>query len=235
MAVSVTLRTSADASNAVTFGSDTGLYVPAMGIPRGGAPGWTIDNSWASPAANTTYYYALGLSTAATFSAAMGTNIWPLIVTRDTTCMSVTGWVSTAATSTTQYNALYASDATTGQPAAKIADWFKFTTTPAGLTNATVLSTQTLTAHSLYWVASYFVGTSTAAVLARGVGNGLIAQRVTGYNYMASANTQLGMSEGTASLWTSGTAPASLAAYTTQGSVTGAGVAPAFWWGLKNV
>lgn len=165
MAVSVTLRTSTDAGNLATFGTDGGLLVSSPPPPRSGQHGVTIDNSF-SAAAATDYWYTL--PTISTISATMTSNvafIFPIMFSRNCQISGGRLNVGTAGAGSNFYATSYAADTSTGLPSTKLTDLFTCSTATVAVATLSLLDTsatygRTYTAQTLYWIACWAQTTS---------------------------------------------------------------------------
>lgn len=162
MTNTITAKVSADASNAVTFGTDGGLYSTGpTSPPRGGDYATTLDNSWA--AAGQAWWYSHPGYNALSITMTSGTAfVFPVSVSRRARITAGVINVVTAGTGSTVYTSLYASEAVQGLPAAKLADLFSVAGTPAGLNapTAAIDSTTSLDPFVRYWLAVWAYTTS---------------------------------------------------------------------------
>jgi hypothetical protein len=236
MPISAVAKISTDVGNSVSAGSDGGLYFLSS-TQRGANSQYIIDNSWGTQT-GTTYWYALpsGLTPSTNTLAANTAYIFPLAVARNATIAASPLQVSVATTASAIYLSLYGSNASTGAPAAKLADLFSYSASAAAVVTPTVVTASpTLTAHTLYYAAVWAYG-GTCDVRVR---FGMPMQSV---RWSTAATAHLGsggpMSAyyDTTSTWGSLTAgPATLTpiANTAVSSISYA--PPHIWWGLTNV
>ncbi len=235
MPVTLGIKASADVGNQVSFGTDSGIYVPTPARHSGSFLS-TIDNNWGSD--STTWYYAQTMASSngagSGNGGAIGTaQLWPLMVTRTCRVTDVYYRVVSAVSVGTYYLSLYASDATLNTPGAKIVDIGSGPLTSAGHVRVQPGSTITLTAGVQYWVAAVQrTGTALANVNTRGPNFGSL--RLTGVPSYAlfTGFTVMGYTDSTFASASPATAtptaadpvnPSAPFVYT-----------PYLWWGLSN-
>ncbi len=235
MPVTLGIKASADANNQISFGTDSGIYVPTP-ARHSGAFMSTIDNNWGSD--STTWYYAQPNATSVgnntgTGSGTAGTaQLWPLMVTRTCRVTDVYVRVTTASAASTFYLTLYAADATLGTAGAKIADIGSVSMATAG--NARILpgATVTLQGGTLYWVAAVQRGGTLAQTSVRCSNFGSIRLTATpSYSYF-SGFSAFGYTDST---FTSGSPATATVTAPDPASAFGAYIyLPYLWWGLSN-
>jgi hypothetical protein len=232
--VTLTARISGDAETAVRFGSDGGIYCPGPDVPRGGSHGWTIDTS--ASAAGEAWWYSVAAANSVTGVLAVGSAyLWPIVVTRAASLTGASLYVSSASgvSGTTIQNALYASSATTGLPTTKIADTFKVATNVAGFISATMTTTVTLSPFTLYWMASWYYGSTAASVYVRATSSAMTAclpRAALPTNTTPFNTSQPSLVESSAG-WSSLTAAPASAAVTFASNGT---MAPLYWLQFTN-
>jgi hypothetical protein len=238
MAVTVSARLSTDVGNGLSFGSDTGLY-GAGAQPRGGAIGWTLDNSWGT-ATGTTYYYYLPTATAPATAFTSGTAIlWPLVFSRNAKFGGISQYVSTAGAGSQVYQSAFASDPSTGAPAAKITDIGWGNGAATGPQAFTMLdNTTTFYANTLYWMCTWAYTTSAMpSINMRNIGQ-LTSIRLPAAPTSASYFSSTGVISllDTSVTWnTRTTAPSTVAPAAISASAPGSNVsAPHFALGIAN-
>lgn len=244
MSVNIALRLSSDVGNQLAFGADGGLYTPPV-VPRGGPAGYTIDNSWATAAANTTYYFAFPGTSTVSPVAMNGTMalVWPFVFTRNCKISALGLNITTAGAGSTVYHSAFASDPTTGAPAGKISDVASTAGTATGVVSSAILDTTTVwQAHTLYWMTSwaYSTGSTYPGVTMRTAGFVApirLATAPTASTWFTSFGA-VAYYDNARTWGTLTSAPASLSATPPTGSASpGSGFsnAPHVWLGLLNV
>lgn len=237
MAVTVSARLSTDSGNALSFGSDTGLYGALPNPVRGGAQAWTIDNSWGT-AVGTSYYYYLGNLSVAASPTAGTAYIWPIVFSRAAKFTSLQLYVSTAGAGSSLYHSVYSSD-TTGLPSAKLSDLGYGSTAATGVVNHTMTDTTTVwQPYTLYWVCSW-INTSSASptFYMRNIGTSSIRLSVapTGVGWWSSTGA-LSLLDTTSGWTTRTTGPASLVIAANSTTAPGQSIyAPNLALGIANV
>jgi hypothetical protein len=240
------LRPSADAGNALYIGTDGGLGGVKLPAGQYGNILTTVDNSWATVASGATYYYSLPQLTNTTTTVSTTAYFQPFMLTRSgvftaayaniVSANNTGGW--------TWYNTVYASDATTGLPAGKVTDLFRFGA--AGTSNNAVLAatvtdtTTTFTGQTLYWLASWSVTAANYPTSTFRTADSRLSTRVhaTGTGYPSGTYPTQGYIGYAVPNWGANTAgPASVAASFVTGNLTtyASTSVPSFWFGIKNV
>lgn len=230
MSSTIAINLSSDSGNTLAFGTDGGLLCPQPAInQRGGVFSYAIDNSWGT--ASTPYHYPLsGAGGTTTMNSGLGNcQLWPLMITRDARCVGGTINVTTAAAGSQYYHSVYASDPSTGNPGAKVADLLYFQCATTGVRAATARDTTTvLSAYKLYWMASWYNGAA-ATVTAR-TSSFCFPYRAATLTASNFTTTYFGTSDTTANWSSLSNAPATV---TLSGSTTS--LLPMMWFGFANV
>ncbi len=246
MALSVSVKSSSDTMNGLTFGTDAGLW--SGGAPaRGGQYNITIDNSWTPPDGATKYWYTLPSCGAVGFSVPANTAlIWPVMFSRACRVVDMLASVTTAGAGSQFYTSAYASNAATGLPAGKLTDLVRFdgSTTSSAKTGTLLAPSFVFAPGTIYWLASWIYTTGsycTMQMRSASANNPYAPLRLptvpTNVSWWG-AGFHASLSETAASWATLTTGPATLSP--TQPNVTVAPAAPHiyapfFWWGLVNV
>lgn len=234
MAIGVQLRPSTDSGNGITIGSDRGLRLVTT-AGRGGTLPYSIDNSWSSPAAATSYYYSFPSFTVSNYAPASGLAlVWPFVVTRDARLTALSAQILSAAGSG-YYHATFASDPANGLPAAKIADVANVSTAAAAVAAASMLTTTPVyTANTLYWMCSWINGGTPTISHRNFTGSPATPLRLlTAPTLVTQFTGSWGSLPETASGWAARTTAPSTLAITT--ATVPNGYAPQLWMGLLNV
>lgn len=230
-------KTSTDAGNAVTFGTDGGLYAPAIGPYGGGAPfPYGIDNSWA--AAGQAFSYTQPTNGTTSVAIALGSaQLFPLMFTRACRISQWMIYVSTASASGSLYLSTFAADPATGLPAGKIADLSGVSTGAIGASSRLVSNTTVYSPLTLYWVAAW-PGAAAATTYSRylsGPANGPMRQTAMPTTAAAfTTATNLAYPDTSVAWGSLIVAPATVAPVTTV-TTSGANTQPLMvWWELIN-
>lgn len=238
MAATLSVKISTDSGNRVGLGGDNGIYAsPSAVLNPSNTAFMTIDNQFAASGAQ--WFYQLGCSGLPTASPSLNTaQVWPLIVTKACRVTDAAIFLITGTTASSLYATLYTSSGANKAPGAKITDLLRFPTTTAGASRqASVDSTTLLSAHTLYWVATWINGSSSPTFLARAQYGGVLRLPTvpgatvftggSGLAYVDSSQSWSSLTSGPTTL-----APTALPTNSTQSS--GNLTVPAIAWGLTN-
>lgn len=246
MPIGGALKVSADAGNGVKAGSDGGLWMPAS-VPAVPQYPYLIENGWGT-GTGTQYWFrfANGANIPdnyANFSANNTAKLFPISFQKD---CKLTGAAlrqySNSTANGTAYMSFYAAGSS-GFPAAKITDLFRFDlqVTANTVSAAVTTASPTFTANTLYW-GCWWVQSATHSLYCRYMGPwGGQVPRMTSTGV---PNSNFWMSQGspvcvvdTTSGWNSlAAAPATVTPLTDVSNLQGYGNSmPDFYWGVTNV
>lgn len=238
MPVVVSAKVSADANNAVRFGADAGLSLPAPYGTSGGVNQlYMIDNSWAA-AGQSMAYTLPGTSIGAALALPLGSALlMPFSVATRARPTAAQLWVSTAGTSV--YCSVFATDAA-GFVGGKLSDLLMIDTSATGLRAAASMLDPNFVfgGRARYWLAWWSYGTATnvwqvmdvnASTLQPGR---LTTPPVTGV--FTQNNSNRGFTDATNAWGSLRAAPATVAFTAPSGTTVGTRM-PMAWWMLTNL
>lgn len=239
MPVVVSAKVSADANNAVRFGSDAGLSLPAPYGTSGGINQlYMIDNSWAA-AGQSMAHTLPGTSIGAAIGLSLGTGfLMPFAVAAKARPTAAQMYVSAVGTSV--YCSVYATDAA-GFVGAKLSDLFTIDTTVIGVRTATSMLDANFTfgARVRYWLAFWSYGTAASVWQIMDTSGGTLQPgRLTAPPAATAAFAQVNSNRGfydTTNAWGSLRAAPSTVAFTAPSSTSVGTRMPMTWWMLTNL